>query len=150
MLKAERRKGYLKERGLFARRHSEPPRTPSSPNPTVSWSSSSFSSSRNRMALTRFTARSFQASSDTSCTRLSRAPQRGRFSAGQRPGQQGCRGEAALPFQRCLILSEVTSAKSVFTISFQNIVMTHRPLFQGSFWHAHFKNFLLTVRWPHM
>lgn len=48
---------------------------------TVSFSSSSFSSSKNRMALTLWTERSFQASSETSVTRLSKAPQRGRLSA---------------------------------------------------------------------
>lgn len=47
---------------------------------TISLSSSSFSSSKKRIALTLFTARSFQVSSDISFTRLSSAPHRGRLS----------------------------------------------------------------------
>lgn len=47
---------------------------------TISLSSSSFSSSKKRIALTLFTARSFQVSSDISFTKLSSAPHRGRLS----------------------------------------------------------------------
>lgn len=47
---------------------------------TISLSSSSFSSSKKRIALTLFTARSFHVSSDISFTKLSRAPHRGRLS----------------------------------------------------------------------
>lgn len=47
---------------------------------TISLSSSSFSSSKKRIALTLFTARSFHVSSDISFTKLSSAPHRGRLS----------------------------------------------------------------------
>ena len=162
MLKAEQRKDYLKIREIFIRCHFQSRKAfkfwtsveaKKLESHTVSLSSSSFSSSRNRIALTLFTARSFQASSDTSFTKLSRAPQRGRFSVGQRPRQQGSCDWQGCPFfsrMRNSLWDHKISAKSIFTISFQNVIMIHRVVFHDSFLHAHFRNFLLTVIWPHM